>query len=66
VRKQPVGFYFQVITNGFGAMPSYSSQIPAGDRWAIIAYIRALQQSQNASMSDVPEQERTKLQSSKQ
>jgi len=43
-----------VITNGFGIMPDYASQIPPRDRWDIIAYIRALQLSQNATMSDVP------------
>ena len=43
LREAPVGHFFDVITNGWGAMPRYSSQIPAQDRWAIIAYIRALQ-----------------------
>jgi len=42
----PVGHYFDVISNGWGAMPSYSQQIPVTDRWSIIAYIRALQRSQ--------------------
>lgn len=46
LRQAPVGHYFDAITNGWGAMPSYSSQIPVQDRWAIIAYIRALQASQ--------------------
>jgi mono/diheme cytochrome c family protein len=46
VRQAPVGHYFDAITNGWGAMPSYAVQIPAEDRWAIIAYIRALQLSQ--------------------
>ena len=54
LRCAPVGHFFDVITNGFGAMPSYASQIPAVDRWAIIAYIRALQLSENAPYSDVP------------
>jgi mono/diheme cytochrome c family protein len=47
MRQAPVGHYFDVITNGWGAMPSYAAQIPPGDRWAIIAYIRALQLSQH-------------------
>jgi mono/diheme cytochrome c family protein len=47
LRAAPVGHFFDAITNGWGAMPSYASQIPVQDRWAIIAYIRALQFSQN-------------------
>ncbi len=54
LRKEPLGYFFDVMTNGFGIMPDYSSQIPAGDRWCIAAYIRALQLSQNATMADVP------------
>ncbi len=54
LRQAPVGHFFDVITNGFGAMPSYADQVPVNDRWAIIAYIRALQLSQNAPLSDVP------------
>lgn len=46
LRQAPVGHFFDVMTNGWGAMPSYASQIPVADRWAIIAYIRALQLSQ--------------------
>ena len=46
LRQAPVGHYFDAITNGWGAMPSYAAQIPAEDRWAIIAYVRALQLSQ--------------------
>ncbi len=46
LRQAPVGHFFDAVTNGWGAMPSYSSQIPVQDRWAIIAYIRALQVSQ--------------------
>jgi mono/diheme cytochrome c family protein len=46
LRQAPVGHYFDAITNGWGAMPSYAPQIPAHDRWAIVAYIRALQLSQ--------------------
>jgi Cytochrome C oxidase, cbb3-type, subunit III len=54
LRNAPLGYFFDVMTEGFGAMPEYASQIPAGDRWAIVAYIRALQLSQHASSSDVP------------
>jgi mono/diheme cytochrome c family protein len=54
LQKAPLGYFFDVITNGFGIMPDYASQIPPQDRWDIIAYIRALQLSQNATMSDVP------------
>ncbi len=54
LRKAPLGYFFDVITHGFGIMPDYASQIPFRDRWAIVAYIRALQLSQNASASDVP------------
>ncbi len=46
LRQAPVGHFFDAITNGWGAMPSYAPQIPAQDRWAIIAYVRALQLSQ--------------------
>jgi mono/diheme cytochrome c family protein len=46
LRKAPVGYFFDVMTNGFGLMPDYASQIPPKDRWAIVAYIRALQLSQ--------------------
>ena len=51
---EPLSHYFYVITNGYGAMPSYSGQVEAADRWAIAAYIRALQLSQNAKQADVP------------
>jgi hypothetical protein len=54
LRKTPLGYFFDVITNGFGIMPDYASQIPARDRWCIVAYIKALQLSQNATMADVP------------
>src|SRR5262249_32394679 len=45
--KAPVGYYFHVITNGYGAMPDLAEQIPADDRWAIVGYVRALQYSQS-------------------
>ena len=54
LQKAPVGYFFDVITNGFGIMPDYASPIPAQDRWNIIAYVRALQLSQNATVADVP------------
>lgn len=50
----PLGHFFYVITNGHGAMPDYSAQVAPADRWAIAAYIRALQLSQKATQSDVP------------
>jgi hypothetical protein len=56
-----VGHYYDVITNGFGRMYSYSSRITPADRWAIIAYIRALQLSQNASADELPPEDRTQL-----
>ena len=55
LREAPVGYFFDVITNGFGVMSSYVEQVPVADRWAIIAYIRALQLSQNANVNDLPE-----------
>ncbi|HTV07903.1 MAG TPA: cytochrome c [Candidatus Aquilonibacter sp.] len=54
LRNAPLGHFFNVITNGYGAMPDYAAQIAPQDRWAIVAYIRALQLSQNAKQSDVP------------
>ena len=54
LQKAPVGYFYDVITNGFGIMPDYASQIPPEDRWKIVAYIRALQLSQNATRADVP------------
>ena len=51
---EPLSHYFYVISNGYGAMPSYGGQVEPGDRWAIAAYIRALQLSQNAKPSDLP------------
>jgi len=53
LRKAPLGYFYDVITNGFGIMPDYAAQISPRDRWNIIAYIRALQLSQNAGRSDV-------------
>ena len=53
LREAPPGYFFNAMTNGFGVMPSYAAQIPVDDRWAIVAYIRALQLSQHASLDDV-------------
>lgn len=53
--------FFDVITNGYGAMYSYAARVPAADRWAIVAYIRALQLSRHASLDDVPADERARL-----
>lgn len=58
--EQP-GYFFDVITNGFGSMPAYSSLIAPADRWAIAAYLRALQLSQNATIDDVPASERWRV-----
>ena len=54
LRKAPLGYFFDVMTNGFGAMLDYSQQVSPQDRWAIAAYIRALQLSQGATQADVP------------
>jgi mono/diheme cytochrome c family protein len=54
LRQAPIGYFFDVMSNGYGAMPSYAQQVPPADRWAIASYIRALQLSQNASPADVP------------
>jgi mono/diheme cytochrome c family protein len=61
LRQVPVGYLFDVITNGFGVMPDYKTQIPVDDRWRIIAYLRALQLSHDAPASDVPADELQKL-----
>ncbi len=54
LEKAPVGYFFDVITNGYGIMQDYAAQIPPSDRWDIVAYIRALQLSENATQADVP------------
>ncbi|HWG43988.1 MAG TPA: cytochrome c [Gemmataceae bacterium] len=61
LRDLPIGYYFEVITRGFGGMPDYASQIPPEDRWKIIAYIRALQLSQWAPLKDLPELAKDKV-----
>jgi mono/diheme cytochrome c family protein len=55
------GYLFEVVTQGFGAMPSYAEQVPVDDRWAIAAWIRVLQRSQYASVDDVPPEQRATL-----
>jgi mono/diheme cytochrome c family protein len=60
LRDVPVGYYFEVISRGYGGMPDYASQIPPDDRWKIIAYVRALQLSQWAPLEDLSEKGRDK------
>jgi len=61
LRQAPVGHFYDVITNGFGAMSDYAAQIPPRDRWAIIAYLRALQLSKYAPVSELPPSVRERL-----
>ena len=61
LRARPDGYVYDVIQNGVNTMPSYGHEIPPSDRWAIVAYIRALQRSQEATAADVPERERERL-----
>ena len=61
LRARPDGYLYDVIQNGVNTMPSYGHEIAAADRWAIVAYIRALQRSQNATEADVPATERQRL-----
>jgi mono/diheme cytochrome c family protein len=61
LRSAPIGHFFDVITNGFGAMPDYASQVRTEDRWAIIAYVRALQLSEHATLADVPPADRDRI-----
>jgi len=61
LRDAPVGHFYEVMTNGFGAMYSYAARVEPADRWRIAAYIRVLQLSRNAKIEDVPETERQKL-----
>jgi mono/diheme cytochrome c family protein len=61
LRTEPLGHFFDVITRGRGVMYSYASRVPPQDRWAIAAYIRALQLSQHAVASDLPAEEQSKL-----
>ena len=61
LRLAPVGYFFRVATEGYGSMPSYSAQIPPRDRWAIVAYIRALQLSRRFPVDDLPDDLRREL-----
>ena len=61
LRQEKAGYFYDVITNGFGAMQGYAEQIPVRDRWLIVAYLRALQLSQHASVNDVPADHRAAL-----
>jgi mono/diheme cytochrome c family protein len=61
LRQAPVGYVYDVVTNGFGAMSDYAAQVPPHDRWAIAAYVRALQLSQYAPVADVPADRRDEL-----
>lgn len=61
LRMSPPGSIFDAITNGFGAMPDYQVEVPVGDRWAIAAYIRALQLSQRANVADLFQEDRDEL-----
>jgi len=61
LRKSANGYFFDAITNGFGSMLGYSAQIPVRDRWAIVAYVRVLQLSRNAKVSDLPAELKQKL-----
>jgi mono/diheme cytochrome c family protein len=66
LRQAPDGYIYDVITNGFGAMPDYSAQLSPNDRWAVVAYVRALQLSQNAKIDDVPADARGQLNGGRQ
>lgn len=61
LRQQPIGYFYDVMTNGFNQMSSYASQVPPEDRWAIAAYVRALQLSQNAPAAALAEADRAAL-----
>jgi mono/diheme cytochrome c family protein len=61
LRDAPVGHFYDVMTRGLGAMPDYAQQIPPDDRWAIAAYVKALQLSQRASAAELPAEDRTRL-----
>ncbi len=66
LREAPIGHFFDVMTNGFGAMPDYAAQVTPRDRWTIAAYVRALQLSQHATLADVPSAMRPQLQGTHQ
>jgi len=64
LRHVPIGYFYDVITNGFGAMSDYAAQVPPADRWAIAAYVRTLQYSQYAPVADVPPDKQPELERS--
>lgn len=66
LREAENGYFYAIMTNGFGKMSSYAARIPPEDRWAIVAYIRALELSQNATLADVPPDEVDNLESVKE
>lgn len=61
LKDMPLGYFYDVATNGFGIMPAYSKQVPEDDRWAIAAYIRVLQLSQGSTVDELPADVRTEL-----
>lgn len=61
LRNAPVGHFYDVISNGYGAMQNYAMQLQPRDRWAVIAYIRALQYSENANINDLPQEARARI-----
>jgi mono/diheme cytochrome c family protein len=61
LREAPIGYFYEVITRGFGGMPDYASQVPPGDRWKIAAYIRVLQRSQWMPLQNLPAEAREKI-----
>ena len=61
LRNAPVGYFFDVMSHGFGAMQDYAAQLPVADRWAVAAYLRALQLSQRAPLDMVPAERRGEL-----
>src|SRR5687768_14629382 len=61
LREAPAGHFFEIITRGFGPMPSYANQLSEHDRWAVIAYIRALQLSRNVRLDQLPPEDRAKM-----
>lgn len=62
LRDMPISYFFDVITNGYGIMYSYASRVPTADRWAISAYIRTLQLSQNIDYDQLPDEDQSQLQ----
>ncbi|HSL82155.1 MAG TPA: cytochrome c [Thermoanaerobaculia bacterium] len=63
LRNEMDGYFFDVITNGFGQMPSYAHQISVEDRWAVVAYVRALQLSQHAALAELPPEDAARARS---